>query len=181
MDPARFDEVSAPLWAFLDALHPTLLRGGRSFPGNGGELRRMLGDGEIVLAFSFSPAEASAGILAGELPPSVRSYVPSGGSIGNVSFLAIPFNAPAKAGAMVAANFLLSPEAQARAYSPEVMGSTTVLSMAALSPADRERFARIDPGVATLPPEALGVALREPHPSWMEALEQAWLARYGAR
>jgi len=181
VDPARFDEVSAPLWAFLDALHPTLLRSGRSFPGNGGELRRMLGDGEIVLAFSFSPAEASAGILAGELPPSVRTYVPSGGSIGNVSFLAIPFNAPAKAGAMVAANYLLSPEAQARAYAPEVMGSTTVLSMAALNPEDRERFARIDPGVATLPPEALGVSLREPHPTWMEALEQAWLARYGAR
>jgi putative thiamine transport system substrate-binding protein len=181
VDPIRFDEVSAPLWAFLDALHPTLLRGGRSFPGNGGELRRMLGDGEIALAFSFSPAEASAGILAGELPPSVRTYVPSGGSIGNVSFLAIPFNATAKAGAMVAANYLLSPEAQARAYSPEVMGSTTVLSMDALSPEDRERFSRIDPGVATLPPDALGVALREPHPSWMEALEQAWLARYGAR
>jgi len=180
VDPIRFDEVSAPLWAFLDALHPTLLRGGRSFPGNGGELRRMLGDGEIALAFSFSPAEASAGILAGELPPSVRTYVPSGGSIGNVSFLAIPFNATAKAGAMVAANYLLSPEAQARAYSPEVMGSTTVLSMDALSPEDRERFSRIDPGIATLPPDALGVALREPHPSWMEALEQAWLARYGA-
>ena len=163
VDPARFDEISAPLWAFLDALHPTLLRSGRSFPGNGGELRRMLGDSEIVLAFSFSPAEASAGI------------------IGNVSFLAIPFNAPAKAGAMVAANYLLSPEAQAQAYAPEVMGSTTVLSMAALNPEDRERFARIDPGVATLPPEALGVSLREPHPTWMEALEQAWLARYGAR
>jgi len=181
VDPARFEAVSGPLWIFLDALHPTLLRGGRSFPGNGGELRRMLGDGEIALAFSFSPAEASAGILAGELPPSVRTYVPSGGSIGNVSFLAIPFNAPAKAGALVAANYLLSPEAQARAYSPEVMGSTTVLSMDALSPADRERFARIDPGVATLPPDALGVSLREPHPSWMEALEQAWLARYGVR
>jgi len=181
VNPAQFETVSAPLWAFLDALHPTLLRGGRSFPGNGGELRRMLGDGEIALAFSFSPAEASAGILAGELPPSVRSVVPAAGSIGNVSFLAIPFNAPAKAGAMVAANYLLSPEAQARAYSPQVMGSTTVLSMDALSPAERERFERIDPGVATLPPDALGVSLREPHPSWMEALEQAWLARYGAR
>lgn len=181
VDPAQFEAVTAPLWAFLDALHPTLLRGGRSFPGNGGELRRMLGDGEIALAFSFSPAEASAGILAGELPPSVRSVVPAAGSIGNVSFLAIPFNAPAKAGAMVAANYLLSPEAQARAYSPEVMGSTTVLSMDALSPADRARFDAIDPGLATLPPEALGEPLREPHPSWMEALERAWLARYGAR
>jgi putative thiamine transport system substrate-binding protein len=181
VDPAQFDAVTAPLWAFLDALHPTLLRGGRSFPGNGGELRRMLGDGEIALAFSFSPAEASAGILAGELPPTVRSFVPRDGSIGNVSFLAIPFNAPARAGALVAANYLLSPEAQARAYSPEVMGSTTVLSMEALSAVDRARFEAIDPGPATLPPQALGAPLREPHPSWMEALEQAWLARYGVR
>jgi putative thiamine transport system substrate-binding protein len=115
------------------------------------------------------------------LPPTVRSFVPRGGSIGNVSFLAIPFNAPARAGALVAANYLLSPEAQARAYAPEVMGSTTVLSMDALSPADRARFEAIDPGPATLPPLALGEPLREPHPSWMEALEQAWLARYGVR
>lgn len=176
-----FVRITAPLWDYLEQLHPYLLRGGRSFPSSGTQLRRMMGDGEISLALSFSPAEASAGILAGELPPSVRSFVPRGGSIGNVSFLAIPFNARAKAGAMVLANFLLSVEAQLRAYRPEVMGSTTVLSMTALDPEERAAFAGIDSGPATLPPEALGTTLREPHPDWVEALERAWIERYGAR
>ena len=179
--PAQFASITAPLWDFLDALHPQLLRGGRSFPGGGTEMRRMMGDGEISLAVSFSPSEANSGIKAGELPPSVRSYVPSGGSIGNVSFLAIPFNAQAKAGAMVLANFLLSAQAQAHAYDPEVMGSATVLSMAQLAPAQRALFEAVEPGPATLTPDALGNTLREPHPDWMDALERAWVERYGAR
>ena len=181
VDQAQFESITAPLWEFLDALHPQLLRAGRSFPGGGTELRRMMGDGEISLALSFSPSEANAGIVAGELPPTVRSYVPSGGSIGNVSFLAIPFNAQAKAGAMVLANFLLSAQAQAHAYDPEVMGSATVLSMEKLSAQARALFESIEPGPATLAPEALGNTLREPHPDWMDALERAWVERYGAR
>ena len=181
VDQAQFDTITAPLWEFLDALHPQLLRAGRSFPGGGTELRRMMGDGEISLALSFSPSEANAGIVAGELPPTVRSYVPSGGSIGNVSFLAIPFNAQAKAGAMVLANFLLSAQAQAHAYDPEVMGSATVLSMEMLSAQERALFESIEAGPASLTPEALGNTLREPHPDWMDALERAWVERYGAR
>ncbi len=181
VDQAQFESITAPLWEFLDALHPQLLRAGRSFPGGGTELRRMMGDGEISLALSFSPSEANAGIVAGELPPTVRSYVPSGGSIGNVSFLAIPFNAQAKAGAMVLANFLLSAQAQAYAYDPEVMGSATVLSMEMLSAQQRALFESIEAGPATLSPEALGNTLREPHPDWMDALERAWVERYGAR
>lgn len=181
VEAAYFATITAPLWEFLDALHPQLLRAGRSFPGGGTQLRRMMGDGEISLAVSFSPSEASTGIIAGELPPTVRSYVPSGGSIGNVSFLAIPFNAQAKAGAMVVANFLLSAQAQAHAYDPQVMGSATVLSMDQLSSAERALFEAIEPGPATLTPDALGNTLREPHPDWMGALERAWIERYGAR
>lgn len=141
----------------------------------------MMGDGEISLAVSFSPSEANSGIVAGELPPTVRSFVPNGGSIGNVSFLAIPFNAQAKAGAMVLANFLLSPQAQAHAYDPQVMGSATVLSMEQLSANQRALFEAVKAGPATIPPEALGNTLREPHPDWMDALERAWIERYGAR
>lgn len=176
-----FARITAPLWSYLDQLHPLLLRGGRNFPNSGTQMRRMMGDGEISLALSLSPAEASAGIAAGELPDSVRSFVPDAGSIGNVSFLAVPFNARAKAGAMVLANFLLSVEAQLQAYRPEVMGSTTVLSMGALRAEDRAAFSAVDVGPATLSPEALGTTLREPHPDWMDALEREWVERYGAR
>jgi putative thiamine transport system substrate-binding protein len=139
----------------------------------------MMADGEIDIAFSFNQAEASSAIASGELPETVRSFVLEGGTIGNANFVAIPYNAAAKAGAMVLANFLLSPEAQAHAQDPAVLGNFTVLDLEALAPEDRARFDAIDFGVATLSPEALGVALPEPHPSWMDRLALDWAERYG--
>ena len=176
---ADYDAVTAPLWAFVDALTPHLWRQGRAYPQSGPRQIQLMADDEIDLAISFSPGEASAAIANFQLPDTVRTFVPEGGSIGNASFVAIPYNASAKAGAMVVANFLLSPEAQARALDPDVLGYGTVLDLDTLPPEDRARFEEIELGIATLPPEALGPALPEPHPSWMERIEQDWIARYG--
>ena len=41
------------------------------------------------------------------------------------------------------------------------------------------RFDEIDFGPATLTPDELGTPLPEPHPSWMERLEEDWTSRYG--
>ncbi len=79
---------------------------------------------------------------------------------------------------MVVANFLLSPEAQARKQSSEVWGDDTVLDLAKLAPDQRRLFDALPKGPATLPPDALGPVLPEPHPSWMTKIEAEWLARY---
>jgi putative thiamine transport system substrate-binding protein len=177
---ADYGAVTAPLWDWLAALTPHLWRGGRAYPPNGPRQRQMMADGEIDLAISFDPGEASAAIAAAELPPTVRTFVPAGGSIGNASFVAIPFNASAKAGAMVLADFLLSPEAQARKQDPAVWGGFTVLALDRLDDAGRARFDALDLGPATLSPEELGPPLPEPHPAWMERLAADWAARHGA-
>jgi putative thiamine transport system substrate-binding protein len=93
--------------------------------------------------------------------------------------VAIPFNAAHREGALVTAEFLLSPEAQARKQDVAIWGDPTVLYLAALPPADRARFDGLDLGIATLPPERLGKALPEPHPSWTVLLERRWKERYG--
>jgi putative thiamine transport system substrate-binding protein len=174
-----YEVATASLWKFMEDLTPLLWRGGRAYPQNGRRQIQLMADGEIDLAISFSPSEASSAIANLELPKSVRTYVPDGGSIGNASFVAIPYNARAKAGAMVVANFVLSPIAQARKQDPEYWGSGTVLAIDRLDPVDRRRFESIDPGVATLPPSALGRALPEPHPSWVVQIEQGWVDRFG--
>ena len=176
---ADYEAVTAPLWSFLDALTPNLWREGRAYPQTGPAQRQLMADGEIDLALSFSPGEAQAAIANFELPDTVRTYVLDGGTIGNASFLAIPYNASAKAGAMVVADFLMSPEAQARKADPSVMGSPTVLDVASLPRADRALFEAIERGPATLAPDALGPALPEPHPSWMERIEADWERRHG--
>ena len=176
----NFDAVTAPLWTWLDALRPTLWRGGAIYPKTGPALIRLLDDGEIDLAISFSPAEASAAIAKGRLPATARTFVLDGGTIGNTHFVAIPFNATAREGAMAVANFLLSAEAQAAKQNPEIWGDDTVLGMDRLDPADRAIFTALPRGPATLAPEDLGRALPEPHPSWMTRIEEVWLSRYGS-
>jgi putative thiamine transport system substrate-binding protein len=175
----NFTVATAPLFAWLDAAHPSLWRKGRAFPRDYGSLRRLLADGEVDIAFAFNPADASSAIANGELPDTVRSFVLENGTLGNTHFVAIPFNANAPAGAMVLADFLMSPEAQARKQDPDVWGDPTVLAVDRLPAEDRARFAALDLGVATLPPEELGPTLPEPHPSWVERIEREWARRYG--
>lgn len=175
---ADFDAVSAPLWAFLDELHPLMWRRGQTFTNGAPEMQRLLADGEIVISLSFNPNDASNAIANGELPDSVRTYVHDAGSIGNTHFVAIPYNSSHSAAAQVVANFLMSPEAQARKADTDVWGDPTVLAMDKLNAEQRAQFDALPIGVATLQPDELGTVLREPHASWVGALEQAWLERY---
>lgn len=175
----NYAATTAPLWAFLDALTPTLWRSGRAYPATGPAQLQLMADDEIDLAISFSPGEATAAIANDQLPDTVRTFVLDKGTIGNASFVAIPFNSGAKAAAMVVANVLLSPQAQARAQDPAVLGYGTVLDLAALSPDDRALFDALDLGIATLSPEELGGVQPEPHPSWMVRIAQDWASRYG--
>jgi putative thiamine transport system substrate-binding protein len=177
---AQFDRVTEPLWAYLDDLHPHLWRQGRDFPKSGPAQVQMLNDGVLDIAPSFYPSQASSLIEEGRLPESARTFVFDSGMIGNTHFVAIPYNAAHKAGAMVVANFLMSPVAQAEKARPGVWGDQTVLDVDELPPEDRRLFQEIDRGKATLGPSELGPTLLEPHPTWMTRIEQAWQKRYGS-
>ncbi len=179
VDPASYDAATAPLWAFLDAIHPALWREAKAFPENEPALGQLLADGEIQISFAFNPGRASAEIAAGNLPDTVRTFVLEGGTIGNASFVAIPFNAAHQAGAQVIANLILDPAIQAAAQDPATLSFQTVLNLAALAPTDRARFDALDLGVATLSPADLGPVLLEPHASWMVKVGEDWVKRYG--
>ncbi len=176
---ANYDAVTAPLWAYLDKLTPTLWRQGKAYPATGPAQLQLIADGEVDLAISFSPGEATAAIANNQLPDTVRTFVLDKGTIGNASFVAIPYNSGAKAGAMVVANFLLSPASQARAQDPNILGYGTVLAMDKLSAPDRAAFDSLDLGIATLTPDQLGSVQAEPHPSWMTRIAEDWAKRYG--
>ena len=90
--------------------------------------------------------------------------------------MAIPYNARAKAGAQVVANFLLSPAAQARKADIAHWGDPTVLDVARLPAADRALFQTGNlPGLVTRGAPTLA----EPHASWVDPLEKEWARRYG--
>lgn len=179
VDDAHYDAVMAPMWAWLDTVTPALWRQGRAYPANEPALGQLLADAEVDISFAFNPGRASAEIAAGTLPDTIRTTTFEGGTIGNASFVAIPFNAAHRDGAQVVANLLLDPAIQARAQDPAVLGFQTVLDLNALPPEDRARFDALSLGVATLSPADLGPALLEPHASWMLRIGQDWIARYG--
>lgn len=166
------------LWRALDALHPHLWRAGRQFPASTAVMRQMLADGELWISLSFNPNEAANHVAAKLLPATVQAWQFSGGTIGNTHFLAIPYNARAKAAAQVVADFLLSPVAQARKADIRHWGDPTVLALDTLSAAQRSTFAEH----ATAPGSVRQGApvWPEPHGSWVDPLEREWLRRYGA-
>ena len=174
-----YDDVTAPLWAFLDEITPNLWRQGRAYPANEPALGQLLADGEIDIAFAFNPGRASGAIADGELQDTVRTFVFEEGTLANSSYLSIPYNAANTEGALVLANLILDPEIQARAQDPDVLGFQTVLGLHLLEEADRARFDALDLGIATLAPDQMGTGLQEPHPTWMTRIAEDWVARYG--
>ncbi len=173
---ADAETILAPLWAYMRELTPHLWRGGRAYPASGPRLFPLMADDEIDLAVNFGAGEISAAVANYDLPETARAYVLTGGTIANAHFLAIPANAKAKEAAMVFADFLLSPEAQARKADPEVWGDATALSMEKLPPEEATRFAALDPGPAAR--EAKGPALPEPHADWAPLIEAGWKTRF---
>jgi len=181
LEPATddaFAATTAPLWDWYDALRPNLWRDGEAFPENESIQQQLMNDGEVDIAMYFDPAATAAAIAQGLLPETARVFVPERGSIGNVSFVAIPYNAAHKDGAMVVANFLLDPATQAHMQNIEVLGSFSVLDPSKLDAEARAAFDALptSPALPTL--DDLGPTLLEPHASWMTRLTDAWSARY---
>ncbi len=170
-DPETYLEVVAPLTAYLMELDPYLWREGEDFPVNETALLALLNDNAIDMAMSYNTGTTTYAIARGDLPETARSYAFDGGTLGNVNFVAIPFNSASPNAAMVVANFLLSPEAQARRQNPEIWGDQTVLDLERLKPEEKALFLPPSTGMA----QDLGEALPEPHPSWTEVLRDLWL------
>jgi putative thiamine transport system substrate-binding protein len=173
-----FIAATAPLWRWYDEIKPYLWRAGKNFPENESIQQQMLSDGAIDIAMAFDPAAAAAGIASGLLPKSARAFVPSQGSLGNVSFVAIPYNASHRAAAKLVANFLLQPETQARMQNINVLGSFSVLDPTQFNETQAQVFADLPTSEALPTLTELGPTLLEPHASWGEKLKQQWSQRY---
>jgi putative thiamine transport system substrate-binding protein len=177
IDKAEFTEATKPLFEFLDQLHPYLWREGKQFPPSQAQVTQMLADSELLMGLTFNPNEPANLVASGTLPATTIAWQNRGGTIGNTHFVAIPVNAKSRAAAEVVANFLLSPEAQARKADLKIWGDPTVLDMDKLTPAQRGLFSRArEPGAVKEPARTIP----EPHGSWVPLIEAAWLERYGA-
>jgi putative spermidine/putrescine transport system substrate-binding protein len=174
-DEALYREKSPMMWDYLNALKPYLWQNGRTYPMEKAALDTLFERGEVDINMSYHQALAQSRIIDGRYPDTVKTFVMKDGSIANIHYTAIPFNAPNIPGGMVVSNFLLSAEAQYSKNLPENWGDFTVLDPSRLPEEDRSKFASIDLGSATLPLEILSeYAVPEISPEYLELIEEDW-------
>lgn len=171
-----YKRASAATVEFLNDIKPYLWRSGETYPASLKEADRLFANNETDFTMSYGPSFASERIARGEYPPTVRTFVFDEGTIGNYSYLAIPFNASNIAGALVVINHLMSPAHaidQARA-----IGTLFPMRPDRLSPEDKAAVAAIPLGPATLSLEELSThQLPEPDAQYLERLEKDWMEK----
>ena len=178
--PKIHEKELKPLWIWLDEVTPNLWRKGKNYPSNYLALTELVAEREIDIGMAFNISHASNAISEGRLPKTVRSYIHEKGSLANVHFLTIPYNSSKKGAAKIFVNFLISPYAQLRKQNNKYWGDPSVLSMDKLNMDWKKKFNEISKGIATLSNEELKMKFQEPHPSWVKALEEGWIKRYGS-
>ncbi|MCR9138576.1 MAG: ABC transporter substrate-binding protein [Alphaproteobacteria bacterium] len=113
-----YDKWAPEVWKTLLAWKPNLWREGETYPAGNAELRELFANGEVEFDFTQSPSGAAPNINAGLIPPTSRAFAFDANLIGDFNYLAIPFNAPNKAAALVTANLVLRPDRQAAQVQP---------------------------------------------------------------
>ena len=155
-------------WQTLNDLEPCLWREGATYPVDQPALEVLYSNSEVTHFLAYGPAGAGSKVDSGVFPESTRTYGLASGQIGNTNFVAIPYNSPNKAATLVAANFLLSLDAQLQKAYPDVWGQINVLDAASQSAfADVPRHPSVvDPGDISGLPELRG--------DWVPIIEEGW-------
>lgn len=177
----KFDESliksdSAPLWKVLKEMKPYLWRNGNSYPQSLAQLEQLYKNGEVWMTMGYDEAEASNLIKKGEFPATTKTFVFDKGTLANTHFLAVPYNTPNPAGALVLINFLLSPSAQLEKMNLKYWGENTSLSVDRLSDKDKKIMDSIDRGSATLSQEELSKhRIPEIGAEYVQFLDRGWM------
>ena len=174
-DSARYEVARQAVFAWVDSLRPFFWREGATYPPDVAAMHRLFANQEIDFSMSNNQNEVVTKVRQGILPSSSRALLLREGTIANTHFLGIPANAPNAAGAMVVADFLLSPEAQLEKQRPDVWADGTVLDVQRLPDEWRARFAALEADPRQLPHDSLAKYARpEVSPRYHERLAAEW-------
>ena len=175
---ADYDTVKAaiePALEYLRQLNPYLWNEGKTFPDSSNTVDAMFSDGELVMAMSYGPFSVATGIDKGIYTETTQTFVFENGTIGNTNYMAIGFNSPNKASAMVVINAIISGEIQLTQYAQ--LRELPVVATEKLSDAEKAAFDAVDLGKGVLSQaELLAHRLPEMPASLVPIIEQIWLA-----
>ena len=175
-DEDLFAEVAPRAWNLLNEIEPYLWREGRTYPESSTQQQNLFANQEVDFDMNYNPSEAANLVAQGRYPESTRTFVFESGTIGNTHYVAIPFNASAKAAAMVVANLLLEPAVQLEKARPSVWGDLPVVRISRLPEPWQERFAGLPRPESVLPTSTLQQhRIPELQSTWLEAIERGWI------
>lgn len=172
-DQAKYDAVTPALWSLLNEIEPSLWRQGTTYPQTSTAHDQLYANGEVAMDITYAPTLTAELVKNGTWPATTRQFVFDDGMIGDVSYLAIPYNSPHTAGAEVVANILQSLDSQYNAIATGV--GYPAIDTTALPAADRARFDNYDfpPSVAPL-----AVLAKNSNPElqakWAIEIEAGW-------
>ncbi|CAN5374281.1 ABC transporter substrate-binding protein [soil metagenome] len=176
-DQAAYDKIAPKVWDYLNTIKPNLWHAGDTYP----ELAAMtdlIANGEIDFNMEYDANRASTYIKSGQYPDTMRTFVFDTGTLANVSYVGIPYNANNPAGALVLANLLASPEYQIALTDPDAgLGWMVAIDPTRLSPEEQAQLANTPRGAATLSSDVLSShAIPEARASWVKPIDDGWTA-----
>ncbi len=182
MSREAFWEISQPVIDYFLELQPHLWRQGNAYPASQAQLDDFFRNGETIFTMGFEVGKTLGMIREGTFPETVESHIFETGSIGGSHYLAIPFNAPEKAGALLVIDFLQSPEAQLQKYKPEVWGDMPAFAPVRLPPSFQKDLEEIEaqPGMPSLASLAR-YRLPEMHAQSIDWVKNIWQEEVGGQ
>ena len=170
-----FTEATAQTYERLNAIEPSLWRGGDTYPQSQDDVEKLYADGEISAFFTYGPGAVGPKVADGLYPDTTREAVLDIGNISNVSFLTIPANAEHQAAALVLANVLQEPEVQLALF--EANGIYPAIDVATTPQDVQDAFAAVTVSDSVLPLDALlADAQPELAGDYISAIEDGWVA-----
>lgn len=166
--PELYQKTSTKLWEYINSMKPYFWKEGETFPASVAQMHQLYANGELWFTMSNNDAEVDNKIEQGLFASSSKAYIWQTGTIQNSHYLGITKNSANKDAAMVAINYMISPEAQFEKMKPTVWGDGTVLDLNKLPAEWKVKFENI-PGRKNAPNRKViqNKALMEPNAQYM--------------
>lgn len=172
-DKETVKKAIEPAIEYLKSLNPYLWNEGKTFPDAVTTLDAMFQDGEVVMDMSYEPFQVAKGIDDGSLKDTTQTFIFDKGSIGNTNYMAIAFDSPNKAGALVAINAIISADLQKTQYG--VLKTLPVVCQDKLSEEEKTAFENVSIGKGVLSQaELLSHRLPEMPADLVPIIEEIW-------
>lgn len=172
-DKSKYTPVAKKLFDRLNAIAPSLWKGGSTYPQSQDAVEKLYADGVIDAYFTYGPGAVGDKVAKGQFPRSTREAVPSVGNIANISNIAIPADAAHRAAALVLANLLQDPATQLELYKAE--GIYPGIDLTKASAQMQDAFAAVPLSPSVLPLKVLlSNAQPELSSEYVNSIEKDW-------